>query len=271
MTAFSPLVLDARNPGPMTGAGNNTYLITTTAGAVLIDAGVGDSRHLADLQMALDAARTELTDVVVTHGHGDHAGGALALAAAFPNAVFAKSPWPTHDDRYGVRWRHLHDNDRISRGDVELVALHTPGHSPDHLTLWHAPSRTAFTGDLVVPGSSVMIDWSGGGNLRDYMRSLERILSLDPLVLLPGHGARVDNPRAVLIGYLNHRLEREQQILRALRAGHASVEAIAETVYHDIAPALMPAARENVRAHLEKLQAEAVACADPSGRWSLLR
>ena len=109
-----------------------------------------------------------------------------------------------------------------------------------------------FTGDLVALGTSVMIHASRGGNLADYMRSLERVLEHEPRVLLPAHGARVDDPRALITGYLNHRRERERQVIAALRAGHATVEAIAESIYHDlVAGAAAGRARERARAPRE--------------------
>ena len=79
--------------------------------------------------------------------------------------------------------------------------------------------------------------------------------------------AIVDNPRALLTAYLAHRRERERQVLDALRAGHGSVQAIAESIYDGLAPALMQAAQENVRAHLEKLRAEGLV-ANENGRWT---
>jgi glyoxylase-like metal-dependent hydrolase (beta-lactamase superfamily II) len=167
-----------------------------------------------------------------------------------------------------VAWHSLGDGDLVRVGGEQLVALHTPGHSPDHLAFWHQASATVFTGDLVVAGSSVMIHTSRGGKLADYMASLERVLALSPRVLLPAHGPRVDDPRALLTGYLDHRQMRERQVIEALRGGHATVEAIAESIYHGLDPALMPAARENVRAHLEKLRAEGAASVE-SDRWRL--
>ena len=114
--------------------------------------------------------------MLVTHGHPDHASGVRALAAAYPHATFFKCPWPDDDARYPVEWRTLADGDRLRRpGDAAaLVAIHTPGHSPDHLVFWHEPSRTVFTGDLVVLGSSVMIDASRGGDLREYLARSRR-------------------------------------------------------------------------------------------------
>jgi glyoxylase-like metal-dependent hydrolase (beta-lactamase superfamily II) len=264
---MNPLLLPAHNPGPMTGSGNNTYLLAGRGGsASLVDAGVGDPRHLSDLAAALGGGR--LDAVLVTHGHRDHAAGVVAIAAAYPAATFSKLPWPDEDAQYDVPWHTLADGDVVRAGDDSLQALHTPGHSPDHLAFWHQPSATIFTGDLVVQGSSVMIHWSGGGDLRQYLASLERLLSLEPRRLLPAHGPAIDDPRAILSGYLEHRRQRERQVLDALRAGHASVQAIAESIYDGLAPALLPAAQENVRAHLEKLKTER-RVTDEHGRWTL--
>ena len=70
------------------------------------------------------------------------------------------------------------------------------------------------------------------------------------------------------MGYLEHRRLRERQILGALQTGHATVQTIAESIYDGLEPALMAAARETVRAHLEKLKAEGRAV-DEHGRWRM--
>jgi len=266
---LSTILLDAHNPGPMTATGNNTYLLVgADRSATLVDAGVGDPRHLDALTSALATQHAHLTRVLVTHFHADHASGAPAIAARHPAATFAKCPWPDEDGRYTVEWRPIAEGDVEQIGDDQLTALHTPGHSPDHLAFWHEPTRAVFTGDLVTLGSSVMIHWSRGGDLAQYMASLERLLALDARTLLPAHGARIDDPHAVLTGYLDHRRQRERQVLAALEAGRSTVQAIAESIYDGLDPALLPAARENVRAHLEKLKAEGIA-RDEAGRWRL--
>jgi glyoxylase-like metal-dependent hydrolase (beta-lactamase superfamily II) len=265
---FNPIRLEAYNPGPMTGPGNNTYLLVGSQGeGALIDAGVGDSRHLAAIGQHLGDARARLDHILVTHAHADHASGASVLLESYGAARCCKFPWPDEDWKYAVRWEPLADGDRLLAGGEPLVVLHTPGHSPDHIVFWHEPSRTAFTGDLVVQGTSVMIQWSRGGDLRLYLRSLDRVLALGPRRLLPAHGPEIAEPAALLNQYLDHRRMRERQVLDALARGRDTVQSIADCIYDGLDPALLPAARENVRAHLEKLRAEGLVF-EESDRWS---
>jgi glyoxylase-like metal-dependent hydrolase (beta-lactamase superfamily II) len=271
---FAPILIEVENAGPMTGRGNNTYLVADDAGAeraglaLLVDAGTGGSVHLAGLARRLAEQRAQLTDVIVTHIHADHASGAPLIQSVFPGVRFAKYPWPEQDRQYGVAWQPLADNEEIRIGGTSLVAVHTPGHSPDHVALWHEASRTVFTGDLVTQGGTVMVGWSHGGDLIHYLASLQRIVSLNPNRLLPAHGPMVSDPKTLLMATIAHRLQREQQVCASLRRGLATVPAIAESIYDGLDPAILPAARDTVRAHLEKLKQEHRA-SDEDGRWNL--
>jgi glyoxylase-like metal-dependent hydrolase (beta-lactamase superfamily II) len=113
-----------------------------------------------------------------------------------------------------------------------------------------------------------MIHASRGGDLGEYLQSLELLLSLQPSRLLPAHGPEITEPEELLRGYLEHRRMRERQVVAAVAAGHDTVPAIAKSIYDDLNPALMPAAHENVRAHLEKLRRERRAF-EENGRWRL--
>ena len=245
--------IHAFNPGPITGDGNWTWLIPGRV-PTLIDAGTGDPRHLAALEDVLAGAT--LAQVLVTHGHSDHASGARELARRYPGLRFRKLPWQGRDDKWGVPWDPLADGEPVEAGDATVIALHTPGHSPDHVCFWHAQTRTLFGGDLVIKGSTVWIPTRLGGDLAAYLLSLERVLAVDPGRVLPAHGPVIDDPLPLLRGYLAHRREREAQILSALRAGDATPSEIVTRVYAGLSDSLVPLAEESVTAHLIKLAHE---------------
>lgn len=248
----------------MTGGGNWTYFIDG-AEPVLIDAGVGASAHLE----ALARARADgPARVLVTHAHGDHASGAPAIHERWPAVRFAKRPWPERDARYAVEWEPIADGERLAAGDGHLVAVHTPGHAPDHLSFWHEPTRTMFTGDLIVAGSSVVILASSGGSVADYLRSLARIRAFEPRVLLPAHGPAIDDPRDAIDRYIEHRRMRERQVFAALEAGISDPAEMVRRIYEGLDPALLAMARESVLAHLRKLEDEGRA-REVDGGWRL--
>lgn len=250
MNPASLVLLHAANPGPFTGDGNWTYLVPGER-ALLIDAGVAEPAHLDAIASAAPDGPAE---VVVTHAHADHAAGAPAIQSRWPSARFSKRPWPGKDA--GVAYQSLADGDTVMTGAGPLEILHTPGHSPDHLALWHAGSRTVFVGDLLHLGTTVFIPASSGGSLVDYLASLERLRRLGPVRAWPAHGPVIEDPLALIDQYVAHRRQREEQVLAALADGLATVDAITERIYVNLAPVLTPMARESVLSHLVKLEQE---------------
>jgi glyoxylase-like metal-dependent hydrolase (beta-lactamase superfamily II) len=250
----------------MTGEGNWTWLVPGRV-PTLIDAGTGDPRHLAAVVEALGG--THLAQVLVTHAHVDHASGAPALAAAFPGTMFRKMEWPERDSRWPAPWQSITDGDEIEAGDAILVAVHTPGHAPDHVCFWHAESRTVFSGDLAVQGTTVYIPPRLSGDLAAYLSSLRRILALKPARLLPAHGPAIEDPERVLRSYIDHRLEREAQVLDALRSGAGTPAAIVERVYVGLKTSLVPMAQDTIEAHLIKLEREGRARRDDDA-WHII-
>lgn len=248
--------LPAHNPGPFTGAGSNTWLVPG-ARPTLVDAGSGEGRHLDALAEALDVLqgdRGALAQVLVTHAHPDHAGGAPAMAARWPGAAFRKHPWPEVDGRWPVPWQPISGGDIVEAGDGALRVIHTPGHSPDHVCLFEPLSATLFAGDLVMNGGTVVVPASAGGSMTAYLDSLERILELGPRRIYPGHGDPIDEPAPLIRSYLAHRLARERQILDVLARGPARVPEIVRAIYAGVPEALRRAAGENVLAHLLRLE-----------------
>jgi glyoxylase-like metal-dependent hydrolase (beta-lactamase superfamily II) len=261
---MKPTLLHAGNPGPFTGEGNWTYLIPGDR-PVLFDAGVGKQAHLDSIAAV---AHTGPADVVVTHAHSDHSAGVPDLQARWPSARFSKMPWPEHDA--DLPWQSLAEGDTVQTGAGPLSVLHTPGHSPDHIALWHADSRSLFVGDLLVLGGTVFIPASGGGSLAAYLASLKRLLELSPQRAWPAHGPVIEDPAALIHKYLEHRRQREEQVLGALAEGLETVDAVTSRIYPDLKPALIPMARESVLAHLVKLESEA-RVRRGGGRWSVRR
>jgi glyoxylase-like metal-dependent hydrolase (beta-lactamase superfamily II) len=236
----------APNPGPMTGSGTNTYLVTDADGQVaVIDPGPNEASHLDAIQAA--AARLgRITTVLVTHRHHDHLPAALPLSAR-TGAVLAG-----HPQLPGVQWP-LADGQRCFGS---LVALHTPGHTRESVCFWDGAEGALFTGDLVAGAGTVIVDDEPGG-LSQYVRSLQRLLELGPRSIYPGHGPRVDDAPGKLNEYLAHRRQREQQILQVLAARREStVDGLVGAIYTETPPGLLPMAARNVRATLDKLEAE---------------
>ncbi len=241
------------NPGPYTGAGNNTWLLAGREPA-LIDAATGEPRHLDALAEALDGQ--SLARVLVTHGHPDHASGAPGLVSRWAGAAFFKMPWPERDAEYPVDWRPLADGELAPAGGRSLRVLHTPGHAPDHLCFFDEEDGTLFCGDLLIQGGTVVVPASYGGSLTQYLVSLARIRELRPARVLPAHGPEIDDVVALIDQYVAHRRRRDDEILSALREGHTTQAAIVRVVYPDLAVELQGAAGESVLAHLVKLEGE---------------
>ncbi|HUQ87362.1 MAG TPA: MBL fold metallo-hydrolase [Vicinamibacterales bacterium] len=247
---MTPKFLHAANPGPMTGDGNWTYLIGDQH-PVLIDAGVGKQSHLDAIAAAAPSGPSL---VLVTHAHSDHISGAPAIKQRWPDAQFKKFPWTIRDPEVGWSW--LEDGSIVDTDDGPLTVLHTPGHAPDHLTLWHADSRTLFVGDMLVQGSTVVIPASQGGSLTSYLQSLERMLRLNPAIALPAHGPVIEDPAVLIHKYVEHRAQREEQVFGAIAADGSTVDSITAKIYPTLIEALVPMARESVLAHLQKLESE---------------
>lgn len=237
----------ARNPGTLTGPGNNTYFIDGHE-PTLVDAGVGHREHLDELAGLL--AGRPLARVLVTHGHPDHASGVPALRARWPNLAVHK--WPAAGDP--ADWLPLRDGEVVQAGDESLTVVYTPGHASDHVCFWHLPSRELFCGDMMTRTTTIMVPPKArGGDLKSYLDSLRRLAALEPQRIWPGHGDVIDAPLERIETYLAHRALRQRQVQACLDAGVTDLDAIVARVYADTPSDLWPAARLTVEALLEML------------------
>src|SRR5207247_3062901 len=160
----------APNPGPYTGPGTNTWIVDAGPVVAVIDPGPDDDAHLDALDKRL-AGKT-VAVVLVTHGHPDHLPLAVRFAAPHHASV--------------QRYPELRDGEIVRAGALNLTALYTPGHSADHLCLLIAEARAVFTGDLILGQGSSMVTYPEG-DVAAYLHSLDRLASLEPQILFPGH------------------------------------------------------------------------------------
>ncbi|MBI2755078.1 MAG: MBL fold metallo-hydrolase [Chloroflexi bacterium] len=238
----------APNPGMMTGAGTNTYVVDGGTGTVaVVDPGPDDDRHL-DAIAAAAAPLGRITMILVTHGHADHLPAAFPLARRTGGVVLGHRLLP------GVQ-RTLREGDVVELGRYHLEALETPGHTDDSLCYWDAGTQALFTGDLIAGAGTVIVDDAPGG-LGKYMRSLDRLRGMGATHLYPGHGPSQSDGLAKVEEYWRHRMGREGQILAALAAGSADVEVLVQQLYTETPRELLGMAARNVRAHLDKLRDE---------------
>jgi glyoxylase-like metal-dependent hydrolase (beta-lactamase superfamily II) len=136
--------------------------------------------------------------------------------------------------------------------DWSLAAVHTPGHTSNHMCVALDVGTALFTGDHVMGWSTTVVS-PPDGNMADYIASLEKVSARRDAVLYPTHGNPVTDPQPFLRAYLEHRLEREAAILRVLGSGKATIDEIVAVLYADVRKELHKAAGRSVLAHLVKL------------------
>ncbi len=237
----------ADNASPMTLDGTRSYLVGSSRLA-LIDPGPDDAGHLARLVTA--AAGRPVVAILLTHAHADHSGLARDAATKFKAPIVASAETL---DRTNLTGNTTIDGQRTAlEADLPLIAFSSPGHSADHVTYFSETEGWLFTGDLVLgTGSSAILH--PDGSVKACLASLSRLQELQPSRLLPGHGPPVDDAMRHLAEYRSHRLDREQQILRALTAGAGDVREIRAAVYDPLPEGLEWAAEASIAAHLAAL------------------
>lgn len=253
--------ITANNASAYTFTGTNSFLVGHHRLA-LIDPGPDDPEHLAALERA--SAGRPVVAIILSHTHRDHSAGARRVSERFsaplwfggphrlsrPLQRFERNHLQNSCDWNLIPDRTLVDGETISAGDLELKVHTTPGHCANHLAFG--------LGDLLLTGDHVM-GWNStlvavpDGSMADYLASLDKIIDLPYRRYVPAHGGDIEDGAAHARALKQHRLDRNTQVVAAVRRGASTVRAIVAQIYPDQALPVRRAARMTISAHVEYL------------------
>ncbi|KAK2814675.1 hypothetical protein FQN49_008111 [Arthroderma sp. PD_2] len=262
------------NPGKYTLQGTNTYLLGRGPTRLLIDTGEGKPSWSSALQQTLTSERATVSHALLTHWHHDHVGGVRDLRGICPGVQVYK-----HNPEKGEGQSGIEDGQVFSVVGATVRALHTPGHTRDHIAFLMEEEEAMFTGDNVLGHGTTVFE-----ELKTYMVSLEKMGSRASANArgYPGHGAVIENCKSKIAEYIRHRQQREDEILRVLKYGSLDSSKPGDTkpsgwtpielvkvIYADVPESLHLPASHGVIQVLGKLEDEGKVTHDePSGRWA---
>lgn len=243
----SPLVyvVLAPNAGIMTGPGTNTYIVGSGP-YLLVDPATDDEEYLEAVERE---TQWEIDQILITHRHSDHVGGAAEVARRTGAPVRAFGDAMAGETVVAP----IAPDEMIEVPGVALRALHTPGHASDHLCFYMTGAASLFSGDVIL-GEGTAVVAPPDGDMGDYMDTLHRLRDLHIDRIYPGHWKPLDGGLAVIDGYISHRKEREAKIEAAVGDNPSTLDEIVERAYADTPVHLHPVARYSALAHLDLLE-----------------
>jgi glyoxylase-like metal-dependent hydrolase (beta-lactamase superfamily II) len=277
---LSPLVrrVVANNPGPYTLYGTATFVVGARDRLAVIDPGPLIPDHV-DRLLETTAGAT-ISHILVTHTHLDHSPAAALLKERADAPVYGFGPHAggagsgLDDEGADTAFapdRVMRDGDTVAGDGWTLQAVHTPGHTSNHLCFRLPEEGTLFSGDHVMGWSSTVIS-PPDGDLTAYLASLDRLLAGGDRLLRPTHGRAITDPARFLNALKAHRLRRCDGVLASLRTRPRQIPEIVAENYVGLDPVLFGAACRSVYATLLHLQAEGSVRAegtDEEATWHL--
>ena len=240
------------NPGKFTLQGTNTYILGTGPKRLLIDTGEGKPSWIAAIKRILEEEKASIASALISHWHPDHVGGISQLLDISPETSIYK-----HEPEKGQL--DISDGQEFKVDGASLTAVHTPGHTVDHMIFVLEEEDAMFTADNVLgQGTAVFED------LHTYLDSLAHMKKLFKGRAYPGHGPVIDDGPAKIQEYITHRQQREDQVLQTLRSANAKGEnedawapmELVKVIYADVPESLHLPAQGGVIQILKKLEKE---------------
>lgn len=250
----------APNPSPYTYTGTQTYIVGAGSEVAVIDPGPADQAHLDAILLAVGEAK--VTAIMCTHTHRDHSPAAAPLAERTGAPIVGCAPLviettlPRSDEAFDKSYapdRVMEDGEAMTGPGWTLRAVHTPGHTSNHLCFALEESGALFTGDHVM-GWSTSVVIPPDGDMGDYMKSLEKLQAREDRIYYSAHGDPITRPRQLVRGMIGHRRQRENQILRLLNERARSIPEFIPEMYKGLDERLHGAAQMSVKAHLLDLE-----------------
>ncbi len=250
----------AQNPSPFTLYGTGTYIIGNGEVAV-IDPGPADPQHI---QAIFDATQGEtITHLLVTHTHVDHSPGCALIKKRIDVPSYAYGPHGAGKLEEGVPVEEGGDmefqpdhrvghGEVIQGGDWSVECVYTPGHTSNHMCYQLREDKALFTGDHIMGWSTSIIS-PPDGDMAAYMASLELLLERDDEVYWPTHGPRIEHPKELVRAFIEHRREREAQILQCVSQGVNRIRDMVPIMYTSTPEFMYPAAARSTLAAVEYL------------------
>jgi len=264
----------APNSGPFTYTGTQTYLVGRRDVAV-IDPGPDLPAHVDAIISALGDAK--LKAIVCTHTHRDHSPAAAELKQRTGAPIIGCAPVVVDDSGeradapfdYGYAPDEaLKDGERLQGDGWTLEAVHTPGHTSNHICYALPEAQSLFTGDHVMGWATTVVT-PPDGDMAAYMDSLERLMARDQdTIYFSAHGDPIERPQRFVRGLIGHRKQREGQIMRLLEKKVGVIPEMVASMYAGVDPRLHVAAGLSVLAHLIDLESRGIVRRGDAS-WSL--
>lgn len=183
----------------------NTYLLLDDEQALLIDPGFYENAEFQALKNELDASKTELTAILLTHAHVDHVMGLQKVLDHFDVPVYLNDSdrylWDNYASQarmfgfeandFGFIPEPLKSGELWRQGPFVLEVLFTPGHAPDHVSLYAREEGIVIAGDVLFKEGIGRTDLYKG-NFKLLEQSIrEKLYTLpDKTIVYPGHGPK---------------------------------------------------------------------------------